>query len=91
MKKSLGKSDSICADMAELADAHGSGPCRSNSVEVRILLSAPHSKVSKNRDLVLFFDSDRVSAPKSGYLGSCFVIFDFFSGFDNIFCYKQAL
>lgn len=70
MKKSLGKSDSICADMAELADAHGSGPCRSNSVEVRILLSAPHSKVSKNRDLVLFFDSDRVSAPKSGYLGS---------------------
>ena len=41
MKKSLGKSDAIYADMAELADAHGSGPCRSNSVEVRILLSAP--------------------------------------------------
>ena len=29
------------ADMAELADAHGSGPCGSNIVEVRILLSAP--------------------------------------------------
>ena len=30
--------------MAELADAHGSGPCRSNSVNVRILLSAPNKK-----------------------------------------------
>ena len=31
--------------MAELADAHGSGPCRSNSVEVRILLSAPKRRL----------------------------------------------
>ena len=29
------------ADMAELADAHGSGPCEGNFMEVRVLLSAP--------------------------------------------------
>ena len=29
------------ADMAELADAHGSGPCDSNIMEVQVLLSAP--------------------------------------------------
>ena len=27
--------------MAELADAHGSGPCESNLMEVQVLLSAP--------------------------------------------------
>ncbi len=27
--------------MAELADAHGSGPCESNFMEVRVLLPAP--------------------------------------------------
>lgn len=29
------------ADMAELADAHGSGPCESNFMEVQVLLAAP--------------------------------------------------
>ena len=29
------------ADMAELADAHGSGPCGGNFMQVRLLLSAP--------------------------------------------------
>ena len=29
------------ADMAELADAHGSGPCEGNFMEVQVLLSAP--------------------------------------------------
>ena len=29
------------ADMAELADAHGSGPCESNFMQVQVLLSAP--------------------------------------------------
>ena len=29
------------ADMAELADAHGSGPCEGYFMKVRILLSAP--------------------------------------------------
>ena len=31
----------IPADMAELADAHGSGPCEGNFMEVQVLLSAP--------------------------------------------------
>ena len=31
------------ADMAELADAHGSGPCESNFMQVQVLLSAPKS------------------------------------------------
>ncbi len=30
------------ADMAELADAHGSGPCGGNSLQVQVLLSAPY-------------------------------------------------
>ena len=30
--------------MAELADAHGSGPCESNFMEVQVLLPAPNSK-----------------------------------------------
>ena len=32
----------IFADMAESADAHGSGPCESNFMEVQVLLSAPN-------------------------------------------------
>ena len=31
----------LYADMAELADAHGSGPCESNFMEVQVLLAAP--------------------------------------------------
>ena len=45
------------ADMAELADAHGSGPCEGNFMEVQVLLSAPrrrklrgHNPVLKGRD-----------------------------------------
>ena len=36
------------ADMAELADAHGSGPCESNFMQVQVLLSAPkkHTLIS---------------------------------------------
>ena len=30
--------------MAELADAHGSGPCESNFMEVQVLLSAPNGR-----------------------------------------------
>lgn len=30
----------ICAGVVELADAHGSGPCGGNSVEVRVLSPA---------------------------------------------------
>ena len=31
----------LCADMAELADAHGSGPCEHKFLQVQVLLSAP--------------------------------------------------
>jgi hypothetical protein len=34
-------SSRLQADVAELVDAHGSGPCRGNPVEVRVLSSAP--------------------------------------------------
>ncbi len=37
----------IHADMAELADAHGSGPCESNFMQVRPLLSAPKKALHK--------------------------------------------
>ena len=30
--------------MAELADAHGSGPCESDFMQVQVLLSAPNSR-----------------------------------------------
>ncbi len=32
------------AGMAELADAHGSGPCESNFMQVQVLLPAPKEK-----------------------------------------------
>ena len=34
----------VYADMAELADAHGSGPCESDFMQVQVLLSAPNSR-----------------------------------------------
>ena len=37
----------IFADMAELADAHGSGPCESNFMQVQVLLPAPISSIHK--------------------------------------------
>ncbi len=39
----------IFADMAESADAHGSGPCESNFMEVQVLLSAPQSCIARYR------------------------------------------
>ena len=47
-------SESEYADMAELADAHGSGPCEGSFMKVRILLSAPKiAKPRKKRGFVL--------------------------------------
>ena len=43
----------LYADMAELADAHGSGPCESNFMEVQVLLSAPN--LNRNFDTKLRF------------------------------------
>ena len=42
------------ADMAELADAHGSGPCVSNDMEVQVLLSAPVTGRDNGFDPFLF-------------------------------------
>ena len=33
-----------CAGMAELADAHGSGPCARKGMEVRVFLPAPNKR-----------------------------------------------
>jgi hypothetical protein len=46
--------------MAELADAHGSGPCESDFMQVQVLLSAPYHVLEidahpKNRIDVRFF------------------------------------
>ena len=35
------KIEDLYAGMAELADAHGSGPCESNFMQVQVLLPAP--------------------------------------------------
>ena len=43
------------ADMAELADAHGSGPCGGDSIQVQVLLSAPLSSLEINVPGLLFF------------------------------------
>lgn len=37
------KIEDFHAGMAELADAHGSGPCESNFMQVQVLLPAPSS------------------------------------------------
>ena len=36
------KINKASAGMAELADAHGSGPCESNFMQVQVLLPAPN-------------------------------------------------
>ena len=43
----------VYADMAELADAYGSGPCESNFMQVQVLLSAPNK--NRNFDTKLRF------------------------------------
>ncbi len=43
------------AEVAELADAHGSGPCGSNTLWVRLPSSALYGVKSKNLDFTPFF------------------------------------
>ena len=43
------------ADMAELADAHGSGPCESDFMQVQVLLSAPFSNCLREKARKHFF------------------------------------
>ena len=40
--------------MAELADAHGSGPCEGNFMEVQVLLGAPPFKVLTGKQATCF-------------------------------------
>ena len=48
--------------MAELADAHGSGPCEGSLIQVQVLLSAPNSTnpnpkpVGEGFGFVVYFD-----------------------------------
>ena len=44
----------IYAAMAELADAHGSGPCESNLMEVQVLLAAPEKRTFVYQKFVFF-------------------------------------
>ena len=58
--------NSICADMAELADAHGSGPCEGYFMGVRIPLSAP-KQIEYHTVLYLFWcDYDRRDSNPKG-------------------------
>ena len=41
--------------MAELADAHGSGPCESNFMQVQVLLPAPNKTDYFDRIVSLIF------------------------------------
>ena len=48
----------VYADMAELADAHGSGPCEGNFMGVRIPLSAPEALEFNSSNVFSFYGSD---------------------------------
>ena len=57
--------------MAELADAHGSGPCGGDSIQVQVLLSAPNSTNSNPRPIgegfgfVVYFDYPNFNLKKN--------------------------
>ena len=40
--------------MAELADAHGSGPCESNFMQVQLLLPAPKGSIRRQMEVSFF-------------------------------------
>lgn len=40
--------------MAELADAHGSGPCENNFMQVQVLLPAPPENLEKAHKQAIF-------------------------------------
>ena len=60
-ESSFRKEERLYAGMAELADAQDSGSCRSNSVQVQVLLPAPNKNKTnprENLEFVLFFTRD---------------------------------
>ena len=58
------------ADVAELVDAHGSGPCGCKSVEVRVLSSASRRASSRRISATLFRSS---TSPRAGSLPACWL------------------
>lgn len=67
------KEERLYAGMAELADAQDSGSCRSNSVQVQVLLPAPNEKKTNARDDLAFVFSFQAS--RDGSLGSFGIFF----------------
>ena len=61
-ESSFRKEERLYAGMAELADAQDSGSCRSNSVQVQVLLPAPNEKKTNTRNVLrsFFFRSEQV-------------------------------
>ena len=60
-ESSFRKEERLYAGMAELADAQDSGSCRSNSVQVQVLLPAPNKNKTnprENLEFVLFYTRD---------------------------------
>ena len=77
-ESSFRKEELLYAGMAELADAQDSGSCRSNSVQVQVLLPAPNknkTNPSENLEFVFSFQASR-----DGSLGSfgLFFVRDYF-------------
>ena len=67
------------AEMAELADAHGSGPCDSNIMRVQVPFSAVYTKRIMPKGMVLFVYSRRLLEPgfkvsPAGSVGSQHVV-----------------
>ena len=54
-ENSFRKEERLYAGMAELADAQDSGSCRSNSVQVQVLLPAPNEKKTNTRNVLRSF------------------------------------
>ena len=52
--------------MAELADAHGSGPCGVTPVQVRLLLSAPKTKDPSESMGLFVFGAGNLSRQVTG-------------------------
>ena len=67
-ESSFRKEERLYAGMAELADAQDSGSCRSNSVQVQVLLPAPNKNKTNPRENLEFVFSFQAS--RDGSLGS---------------------
>ena len=53
----------LYAGMAELADAHGSGPCAGDSMQVQVLFPAPIKELKISSFLIMFWRLQRLRPP----------------------------